>query len=136
MLAREFGATHCVRWMPVPSSRTNVARTCTGALLGLASRKNVSKRVAAAPKTPCWPSANAHLLTGAVTPAVAWPSRQGKVGELGSAADGVPQYMARSATIGAVAVTRMPKAADVRRESKVRPSWSTHTVKRSRARSG
>ena len=34
------------------------------------------------------------------TPAVAWPSRHGNVGVVGSPADGVPQYIARSATIG------------------------------------
>ena len=82
------------------------------------------------PSSPSRPSANAHRDASTVDPAVACPSRHGNVGVLGSAADGVPQYMARSATMGAVDFTVMPNADAFSRGSNVRPSSSTQIVLR------
>ncbi len=76
----------------------------------------------------CAPSANPHRAARDGAPAVAWPSRHGIAASTGSPADGVPQYIARSATIGCVAWTVMPNAALRRRLSTSAPSASTHTV--------
>ena len=121
MLTRPLAGTVIVVVTPPPSSVMKVALTVTGVAAGLDSRKNVLY-VRPPASLPSRPSANAHLDASSVAPAVAWPSRQGSAGVVGSPADGLPQYIARSATIGAVALTVMPKDALFSRASAVRPS--------------
>ncbi len=134
MLARALAGTVVVVVTPLPSSVAKVARTWMARALGLTTRKNESKATPDG-SSPCRPSAKAQRLSGWGIPATTWPSFQGKTGVAGSPADGVPQYMARSATIGMSLSRRTEKAvAGSSRLPALSGSWSVQMLKRLRGR--
>lgn len=89
MVWRVCGATVTNRGAEAPSGSRYVTATVAATSLGLASSRNMSNQ------WPVAPSANAHVADGVVTPAAPCPASKGAV---------PAAYIARSATIGAVAV--------------------------------
>ena len=90
IVVREFAGTVYVLVSEPPPTRRYSTETVASVAPGLAINTNRSKNA------PVAPSARNHSRAGAVTPALSCPAPNGWPGRL--------RYIARSATIGAVAV--------------------------------
>ena len=111
MLRRLLAGTSTVVVMPVPSSVAKMARTWMLTAAGLTTRKKLSKRRPIRPRPVALQRTPISIRVARCRQRHALPST-GKMGVEGLAADGVPQYTARSATMGIELSRRTENAVD------------------------